>query len=68
MVIPPFWGPPGHGATAPDPIIWWIVVPIFAYLLAIWIASQFAAVFALHNQWRARVAETLEYPHDEKEN
>lgn len=37
----PFWGPPG-AYNQPDPYIWWIVGPVWAYLAAIWVAHGIA--------------------------
>lgn len=42
MTLPPWWGPPAEGATAPDPIIWWFIAPVIAYVLAIWLAGFLA--------------------------
>jgi hypothetical protein len=64
MTLPPFWGPPAEGATAPDPIIWWFAGPVIYYLLAFFVASQIA--FAIN--WHQTGFGPSPYRnHDEKE-
>lgn len=35
MTLPPWFGPIADGATAPDPIIYWFLVPVIAYVWAL---------------------------------
>ena len=46
----PWFGPP-TGMTEPDPIIWWFIGPVIAYVWAFWAAAILSAVINSRPQY-----------------
>lgn len=42
-MIPPWFGMP-TGMDKPDPIIWWLIGPVWGYLWALWAARVLSCV------------------------
>ncbi len=50
MYIPPFWGMPDERWNYPDPLIWWVLAPIWAYSCAIGFALQISWAISLYKE------------------